>query len=447
MLAAGILTAAFLLSFVATRRALWAGVAATLMVGYLYGIVRANVASPVAQFVYDAAVAGLFLAALTLRLRGEQQARMRRLVPWVAALIGWPTMLLLVPSQPILIQLVGYRAVVLFVPFILIGAMLEPADLRSLAHWIAVLNIAVFALALAEVIIGVPFFYPRNPLDDIIYNSTDVYFGGTGHFRIPGTFTNSAAFATNMIAGVPLLLGALSFEPRRSPIRYLLLAAAAASGIAVFLTASRSSAVVLILMVLAITFSARRGRFPRASWVVVVVAIALLVGSTPRLQRFLTLQESGIIEQRLHSSMNDSFLKLLSDYPLGNGLGGGGTSIPYFLRPLLQNPVRIENEYARIAAEQGIPGLILWLAFIVWIFSRPRPQPGDPWYTGRWLARLFCAISFATAPVGMGLLNAVPQTATILMFTGWLAAPRTDRAVGAQAATRRVRPVLSRSQA
>jgi hypothetical protein len=58
--------------------------------------------------------------------------------------------------------------------------------------------------------------------------------------------------------------------------------------------------------------------------------------------------------------------------------------------------------------------------------TRPSPPRTDPWYSGRWLAWLFCALSFATAPLGTGLLNAIPQTATMLMFAGWIAAPRIE---------------------
>ena len=110
MLAIAICIGAFVLCFAATRHALWTGIAASMGVGYLYGIIRANVDSPVAQFVYDAALAGLFLATLTIHLRAAQRFRLRRLMPWVLCLIGWPTMLLLVPSQNPLIQLVGYPA-------------------------------------------------------------------------------------------------------------------------------------------------------------------------------------------------------------------------------------------------------------------------------------------------------------------------------------------------
>ncbi|MGH7879504.1 MAG: O-antigen ligase family protein, partial [Candidatus Binataceae bacterium] len=288
----------------------------------------------------------------------------------------------------------------------------------------AVMNVAMLAIALAETVVGVPSFFPLNPLDAIIYNSTDVYFNGVRHFRIPGTFANSAAYATNMVASLPFLLGGLSVEPAGSWKRRLLLAGSAASAIGVFLAASRTEAAVLILMVAVISFPRRLDRFPRLAWFAVVVVVAVLVALTPRLQRFLTLEDPAMVATRLHNSVNASFLELAAEYPLGNGLGGGGTSIPHFLQPLLKDPIGLENEYARILGEQGLPGLLLWLSFIVWVLTRAAPQRADPWFTGRRLAWLFCAISFAAATVGTGLINAIPQTATTLMLAGWIAAPQ-----------------------
>jgi hypothetical protein len=440
LIAIGVCLVTFIACFAAMRRAVWSGVAVATAVGYVYGIVRANIDHPIAQFVYDAALAGGFLAAIARPLSPRQKFRLRRLFPWVICLAGWPTLLLLVPAQNPLIQLVGWRGAVLFVPFILLGAMVEEADVRLIARSLAIINLAVFLCALAEVVMGVPRFYPPNALDAIIYNSTDVYVGGVRHYRIPATFANSASYASNMVASMPLLLGALSVEPARSWGRRLMLAASAASAVGVFLAASRSAAAMLILMVVIVSFSGRLVRFPRMAWIATVALIAVIVVMTPRLQRFLTLGESGLVAERVHGSVNESLLALVEHYPLGNGLGGGGTSIPYFLRPLLKNPIGLENEYARIVAEQGLPGLVLWLAFIGWILTRPAPLRADPWYSGRWLAWLFCALSFATAPLGTGLLDAIPQTATMLMLAGWIAAPQTD-------ARRRVRTVGLGTQA
>lgn len=423
MLALGICAGGFLAAFVATRRRLWLGFAATIAAGYFYGIVRANIESPAAQFMYDAAVAGLLLGALTINYAPEQRFRLRRLAPWAIALIGWPTMLLLVPAQHPLIQLVGWRGNVLFVPFVLIGAALKADDVKMITRSVAILNFVVLGFALAEALFGVRSFYPDNPLDAIIYKSTDVYFAGVSHLRIPATFTHSAAYATSMVAAMPLLLGGLSLERPGHWPRYLLLGAIGASAVGVFLAASRSEAVILLVMAAAVMFSRPAARFPWAGWVAVLLAVGWLVAVTPRMQRFFTLSSQGVVASRLHSSVNQSFFELLAKYPLGNGLGGGGTSIPYFLQPLLREPVGLENEYARIAAEQGIPGLALWLGFIVWIFTRPAPARGEQWCAGKRLARLYCAISFLTAPLGTGLLNSIPQSAMMMVFAGWIAAP------------------------
>ena len=95
-----------------------------------------------------------------------------------------------------------------------------------------------------------------------------------------------------------------------------------------------------------------------------------MVGGDERLQRFRSLQDPEFIAQRFGDSVNVSFLELVRKYPLGNGLGGGGTSVPYFLQNRIRNVVVMENEYARILLELGIPGLLMWVLFIGWVFTR-----------------------------------------------------------------------------
>ena len=141
------------------------------------------------------------------------------------------------------------------------------------------------------------------------------------------------------------------------------------------------------------------------------------------MQRFVTLEDTSYVKKRVSSSMNSNFFELALQYPLGNGLGGGGTSLPYFLQDEVRNPVVIENEYARIMLEEGLPGLALWLSFIFWALTRPLPRETDPWYLGKWLARVTLVYCFMTAPTGLGLLTSIPGTALILVFAGWIATP------------------------
>jgi hypothetical protein len=423
MLAALICLFVFVLCYGFGRRALWAGFMATMVVGYFYGIVRANLEETFAHFIFDFGAVGFYLALITRKETPIQRFKLRRLMPWVLALAGWPLLIMLLPLQPPLIQLVGLRGQIFFVPFILVGAMLDGREMRKIAMGLAILSFIEIAFALAEIEFGVTRFYPINEVDQIIYSSMDVRMGSTMAFRIPATFVQAAAFGGNMAASLPLLIGAMVQEQGRGSRRKVLLIALGVSALGVFLSASRSQALMLFCIGIAATFSGRVRNFPWFGWVALLAVVGTLVVVSPRMQRFLSLEDTSYITRRVSNSMNSNFFELALEYPLGNGLGGGGTSIPYFLLPELRNPVVMENEYARIMLEEGVPGLLLWLAFIFWVITRPLPLETDPWYLGKWLARVAFVFCFMTAPTGMGLLTSIPGTALILVFAGWIASP------------------------
>jgi hypothetical protein len=423
MFAASICVICFAVCYVAGRRAVWAGFMATMTIGYFYGIMRANIESPISHFFYDAGAVGFYLALITRRDTPLERFKMRRVMPWVLALAGWPLLIMLLPMQPIMIQLVGLRAQIFFIPFILVGALVDGRDMRKIAIGLGVLSFIEIAFALAEIHFGLTHFYPINAVDELIYKSQDVKIGAMTAFRIPGTFVQSATFGGSMAAAIPLLLGAMIQERRGATRRNFLLIALGVSAVGVFLSASRSQATMLFVIVLAATFSRRVKNFPWFGWVGLLVGITALVAFSPRMQRFVTLENSSYIRKRVSGSVNSNFIELAMEYPLGNGLGGGGTSIPYFLVPELRNPVILENEYARIMLEEGLPGLALWLSFFFWALTRPLPYSDDPWYLGKWLARVTLVFCFMIAPTGMGLLTSIPGTALFMVFMGWVATP------------------------
>jgi hypothetical protein len=145
------------------------------------------------------------------------------------------------------------------------------------------------------------------------------------------------------------------------------------------------------------------------------------VWSDQRLQRFTTLSDNDYVTRRVRGSVNMTFFDSISTYPIGNGLGGGGTSVPYFIQDRLEKPVALENEYARIALEQGVPGLCLWAAFIMWVFTRSFLAPNDAWHLARRLAWVVGAADFALAMTGTGLFTSVPHTCLMLVSVGWIA--------------------------
>jgi hypothetical protein len=411
---------AFVTSFWLGCRSLVTGLGAVLTVGYLYGILRARYLDGFSHFLFDSAVLGFYLSLLGQPSGPAHQRRTASLKLWTLLLIGWPVVLFLVPMQHPLVQLVGLRGNAFLLPFLLIGAGLGPGQLYRLALWLAVLNLIAFGFAAVEYIVGVELFFPRNPVTEIIYLSRDV--AGYTAYRIPACFVNAHAYGGTMVMTLPWLVGAWTERHRTAWHGPALVAALAVSLLGAFLAAARIHIVVLFLLLVVITGSGRLKGLLWSGWLLLLGGIGYLVASEERLQRFLTLRDTDYVANRIVGSVNLTFWDLVLNYPLGNGLGGGGTSIPHFLKDLIIRPVAMENEYARILLEQGLPGLCLWAAFLFWVFTRPTGPGHEAWSLGRRLLWFTCAAYFASGLLGTGLLTSVPHTLLLLVGMGWVAA-------------------------
>ena len=214
-----------------------------------------------------------------------------------------------------------------------------------------------------------------------------------------------------------------------------------ASTLGIFMSATRTNALILFILVVASMFTGKIRAGYRFRWLLLLQVVGYGISGEERLQRFRSLQDPEFIVQRIGDSVNRSFLDLVRNYPLGNGLGGGGTSVPYFLQDRIRNAVVMENEYARILLELGIPGLCMWAVFIGWIFTRRHIKREDLFYVGRRLAYVVCACVFTTGLIGTGLFTSVPSTTILLLLTGWIVVPEVAFApVTAEAANRIVAP-------
>ncbi|MDQ3387933.1 MAG: hypothetical protein M3483_00365 [Gemmatimonadota bacterium] len=427
MIALILCVAALAISFAAGRRSLAAGLIAVLGVGYFYGILRANLPSALSLFIFDSAALGLFAAQLPRRLSDEDRARIRRLTPWLTMLIGWPVLLLLIPNQDPMVRMVGLRASIFLLPFVFLGARLHREDVHRLTLWLAGFNLVALAFGTVEFLIGIEPFFPRNAVTELIYRSNDVNTGTLlGGYRIPATFANSASYAGMMVITTPFFLGLWPQVGGRPWTRRLLGAALVACVLGVFMAASRSNFLVLLILLVVSTFRGRLGAAGLAAWTVSIGALAWTVAANERLfARFMSLSLDTFVE-RLSWSVNEGFIKLAFAYPLGNGLGGGGSSMPYFLQPLIRNPIAIENQYGAILVEQGIPGLVIWVAFLLWVFARRTTPRGDPWRLGRSLAWYGCAAYFGLGLIGVGTLTSVPFSVVLLLLLGWISVPQSE---------------------
>jgi hypothetical protein len=426
------------------RRSLGHGLGALFAVGYVYGIVRANLFDGVSHFAFDLAIVSLYATTLPRASAPAVRAQARLAASSLKVLFLVPVAMFFVPLQHPLIQVVGLRAAILFLPMVLVGARMTPGDLHQLARWLVGLNGAALAVATAEYVLGLDHFFPRNELTRIVYASADV--GTTGALRIPSTFSSSHAFGGTMVATLPFLAAAAERAAGRR--RALTIAILGASVLGVFMCGARSPVVhlfALAALALVGTPMSARARLRLAALAILVLA---LVSTSDRLQRFTTLLDGDRVTERVRGSAHVGIVDALLEYPFGAGLGRAvGTSIPYFLQHLAPEQIGAENEFARIALEQGVVGLAVFLGFVAVVLARPTGR--NP-IASPLVARLFrylVALMWGTAFIGTGILTSIPGTALLLLMMGVLLARRDASRAAADGVPRPAAPVAHEGRA
>ncbi len=410
--------AAFLGALAAGKLSLVKGMAAVLAVGYVYGITRSNIPGMATHFLFDAALMGLYAAQVWKADGLGNTERTRNLRLWMFLLCAWPALLTLVPVQPLMVSLVGLRGNILFLPSILLGARLFATDVEEFALWAAGLNLVALAVAGGEFFLGIERFMPMNEVTMLMFNSADV--GEAGAHRIPSTFSSAHAYAGTLVTSMPFLFGAWVQSHIKGWRKLLLLGGLLAAMVGVLLAATRQHFLMLAIVVAAAMFALKIRASQRIAFLIAIAALAWVVAHEERMQRFTSLQDQSEVNARLSLSLNRGFWDIALEYPMGNGMGGGGTNMPYFLLSQLRNRVYLENEYARILLEQGWIGLGLWIGFLVWAFTRATLHPKDRWRPGLRLIWISTFAYVATAFIGTGLLISVPQAFLLLTSLGWM---------------------------
>ncbi len=420
MIAIALCILAFVACFLAGRRSLGQGLVVLLTFGYFYGILRANLLTTYSHFIFDAGMLGLYLACLGRALQPGEKRRSQTVRLWVSLLLVWPSLLVMLPFQPPLVSLVGLRGNIFFIPLLLLGSTMKRKDLIELSMGLALLDLVAVAFGGAEYFLGVPRFFPPSPVTRIIYASADVE---GGFFRIPAIFSSAHAFGGTMIDTIPFLVGLWTNSDTRLG-RWLGLIGISTAMLGVLMSATRQNFIFGCAMVIFFVFTAKVKGKQRIAFLIVVGAVAVMALTNTRFQRFKSLGETSQVTDRIAGSVNRGFWEILVEYPMGNGLGGGGTSIPYFLEGDVRNPIGMENEYSRILSEQGVIGFLLWLSFILWFLSRARTAfEKGPWAASRRLTWTISAFGFGTAWIGTGILTSIPATLLLMVGMGWTAVP------------------------
>lgn len=415
--------AALLSCSITAIRGVLPGLCCLFFWGYLFGILKAHYIESNGLFIFDAATIGFYFGTLSNQEIRSLFPRFNRLLPWVYILIFWPVFVAVIPIQHYLVQVIGLRGNIFWLPMALVGFLIRDIEKQKFISFIAILNVVAFCFAVAEFFIGVDYFVPENEVTKIVHNSADLAGGAK---RIPSIFANAHSYSLFMVSTIPWLLGeiiAINLSKASSVVtRFILIIGLLCAAAGIFMSGPRQPVIALAIIGAMIFFS---GRFNLTLLMTVTLAgtvISYFVSQDERFQRFAELQDTNLIFNRLQVSVNISFFEILMDYPMGNGMGAGGTSLPGFAQALLSRQVIMENEYSRIMLEQGLPGLSLFLAFFFWYLLQKRSQRDPDFFLKNYI--FYSTITtFITAVIGVGMMTTIPGTAFLWLGLGYSISP------------------------
>jgi hypothetical protein len=329
-------------------------------------------------------------------------------------------------SQPLVIQLVGLRPMLIFVPMLVVGSRVARDDLDYLAPRVAWLNIAVLAVGAYEFVFGVEQIIPHNMMTEIVYQSADVIAGGSAYKRIPATFIHAHVYGFMMLTSIPFVAHGLESERR---VRLICAGGIGAAILGIFMCGARMP---VVFVTLSTAYVLASSRVRTSTWFAFLAAgaIGLAAAMTnERLQRFETLADTDMVELRIRSSIDLDFFDLCAQFPFGSGLGRGwGTAIPYFMSNQGIPQIGAENEFSRIVIDTGIPGLVLWIIFFGWAMVQKDQSESSP--IMKMFAWPLTTLVIIGANLGVGLFTAIPVSPLLMLLIGVRTTPARTVAAG-----------------
>ena len=195
--------------------------------------------------------------------------------------------------------------------------------------------------------------------------------GSGEHMRLFGTFINPGFFAGFLVISIPVSSGIYLAARRTSfaalaGLAFLLQMSAILLTGTKFAIASLAAALIIFLILAALTKSLTRIRLRRLLLIAVVSIPLLIVFSSPLTSR---VREAGAGGTQAHSTefrkyVWRSTINMIKDHPL-TGLGPGVYDTAY-TRYAIAGPTKYAHQsYLQIAAESGVVALIAFIAALV----------------------------------------------------------------------------------
>jgi hypothetical protein len=346
----------------------------SIAAGTFQGYLKDRIPGPLPYALADLSlVAAAIVWFGSMALRRAPLSGPGRVVPLMLILIGVPSLYLIHPATPLVIELAGLRAWALFplAGLIALTTIRTQGQVRAYVGLILGLCIITAIYGLMQYRAG-----PQAALSvselALDRHGTSVFYEVMGsrrsEFRAFSTFTFPAPFAGMMVFGILLAGGIASSRMARRGRR--LFAAALIPLFFVGMTVSGTRAALLILALGLLVLGWYRGLSLAQLALLPVLLLAIhlatifTAGAIVARWQTVVLQE-GLLWTYVWAPVTVA-ARAIAEYPLGHGLGRSGVGVPFAIFRSMPEGffVGSDGDVGRAGVELGVVGLVL-LAIIV----------------------------------------------------------------------------------
>ncbi len=291
----------------------------------------------------------------------------------ILVLVAVPTLYLLLPGTPLLMEVAGLRAWSAFpiAGLIALSVFRTPGQVRAYVGLILLLCIVTAAYGIVQYRAGPQEALGISELAQLRHGST-VFYGldtaGEREFRAFSTFTYPAPFAMMMVFGLTLAAGIVASRHTRGWLRWVAALLMPLFFVGMTASGTRAALVNLVFGLLILAW------FRRLSWrqvlLIPVLALglhlAVLLTSGRIVERYQTLLLSeGILWTYVLAPLTVAW-RALQDGLFGLGLGRSGVGVPFFVVSAQPQGfvVGSDGDIGRAAVEMGLVGIALLLVIL-----------------------------------------------------------------------------------
>jgi hypothetical protein len=336
----------------------------------------------------------------------------------------------------ILVGLIGLRVSLLFALLMPVGYWFFDSRDRGMRFFIflTLISIPVAAFGIFQYFVGPGWLTSLSPgFSRAVFYASGGGSGGGYYFRTISTFVQTGGFS-NYLCFMMLIAVAQFNMPTLSKQRWWIIAAFGLQFLALLTTGGRT-ALVLFFVGIALLMT-MQGRMARVLPIVAVLAV-LFIGSVIVMgpvvaERFATVLNLEVVQARNLPLAYGWLYEAMNADPAGMGAGYATVASRHAGVTPLNNSV-VENTFARIRFETGLPGLALYVVFILALVREcilvPQQTPDRElsWLVSACAAFLMVNI-FLSLPWGTPF-DASPSNVYLWFFLGFMArAPQLARA-------------------